>query len=192
MTVIAGLIATDKSIIMGGDSAGVSDFDMLSVAEPKVFANGPFLIGFTSSFRMGDILRYADLPIFREDEHGSPHRFMVKNFIPVVRTLFKDAGYMQVENQHEQGGTFLVGFHASLFGVWSGFEVLSSRDGMLAVGCGGRVALGAMIAMEASGMDRDETLVEVALKASLRATSAVRGPFVIIRNPPTTSQGGAL
>jgi hypothetical protein len=189
LTVIAGLIAADGSIIMGGDCAGVAGLDMALVAEPKVFTNGHFLIGFTSSFRMGDILRYADLPVYREDEDGGSHRFMVKKFIPAVRTLFKDSGYMSVEHQREQGGTFLVGFCGHLFAIWDDLQVASSTYDTLAIGRGGQVALGAMIAMRVSGVALDESLVEVALKASQRVIAGVRSPFVILRNPPKTTNG---
>lgn len=189
MTVIAGLVAPDKSIIMGGDSAGVAGLDMALVAEPKVFTNGDFLIGFTSSFRMGDLLRYADLPTYHQEEEASSHRFMVVKFVPAIRTLLKDGGYMSVDKHREEGGTFLVGFSGSLFGIWDDLQAASSSYGMLAIGCGGQVALGAMIAMKASGMALDESLVEVALKASETASAGVRSPFSIIRHPPGATNG---
>lgn len=184
LTVIAGLVAPDGSIVMGGDSAGVAGLDMAIVAEPKVFANGEFLIGFTSSFRMGDILRYTKLPPYRKDEDKPPHRFMVEKFIPAIRTLFKDSGYMSVHDQKEDGGTFLVGFSGALFAVWNDLQVASSSYGMMSIGCGGQVALGAMIAMQISGMDLGERFVGVALESSERASAGVRGPFVVVRHPP--------
>jgi ATP-dependent protease HslVU (ClpYQ) peptidase subunit len=189
MTVIAGAVAADGEIHMGGDSAGISGYHLCLMAEPKVFANGAFLIGFTSSFRMGDLLRYADLPIYREEEEKGHHRFMVQKFIPAVRTIFKDSGYMSVQHQREEGGVFLVGFSGHLFAIWEDLQVASSTYGMLAIGCGGQVALGAMIAMQVSGMALDESLVDVTLKSSERASAGVRSPFVILRNPPKTAEG---
>ena len=52
MTCIVGLI-DGRRVWMGGDSAGVSGLDITVRADAKVFRNGDFLIGFTSSFRMG-------------------------------------------------------------------------------------------------------------------------------------------
>ena len=56
MTCIAGLIE-DGNIWIGGDSAAVTHYRMMKRADTKVFINGPFLIGFTSSYRMGQILQ---------------------------------------------------------------------------------------------------------------------------------------
>lgn len=61
MTCIVGLV--DKgSIYMGGDSAGVAGLSVTTRADEKVFLNGPFIMGFTTSFRMGQILRYKFVP----------------------------------------------------------------------------------------------------------------------------------
>ena len=57
MTCIVGLI-DGRRVWMGGDSAGVSGLDITVRADAKVFRNGDFLIGFTSSFRMGQLLAF--------------------------------------------------------------------------------------------------------------------------------------
>ena len=57
MTCIVGLVDNGK-IYMGGDSAGVSNLDIRIRADQKVFKTGEFIMGFTSSFRMGDLLKY--------------------------------------------------------------------------------------------------------------------------------------
>ena len=61
MTCIVGLIDGNR-VWMGGDSAGVSGLDITVRSDPKVFRNGDFLIGFTSSFRMGQLLAFRLRP----------------------------------------------------------------------------------------------------------------------------------
>ena len=57
MTCIAAITEKGK-VYMGGDSAGVSGYDITIRADEKVFKNGQCVFGFTSSFRMGQLLCY--------------------------------------------------------------------------------------------------------------------------------------
>lgn len=61
MTCIVGLV-DQGNVWIGGDSAGVGGYDLMLRADQKVFRNGDFLMGFTSSFRMGQLLRYKLSP----------------------------------------------------------------------------------------------------------------------------------
>lgn len=49
---------------MGCDSAGVGGWHLQLRADPKVFHVGHFLIGYTDSFRMGQLLRFGEQPRF--------------------------------------------------------------------------------------------------------------------------------
>ena len=57
MTCVVGLIG-ERKVLMGADSAGVSGLDLRTRADPKVFQLGGLLCGFTTSFRMGQLLRW--------------------------------------------------------------------------------------------------------------------------------------
>ena len=62
MTCIVGLVHAD-GVTIGADSAGCDGaWGIVTRADTKLFHNGPFLFGFTSSFRMGQLLRYAFKP----------------------------------------------------------------------------------------------------------------------------------
>lgn len=80
MTCIVGVTHKGR-VYMGGDSAGVSGLDLTVRKDQKVFRNGEFAIGFTSSFRMGQILQYVFFP--PEIVAGeSLSAFMVSRFHP--------------------------------------------------------------------------------------------------------------
>ena len=100
MTCIVGLTELG-TVYIGGDSAGVnSRFDLAIRADQKVFINGPFVMGFTSSFRMGQLLRYKLTPPERYESQDL-YNFMVTAFIDAVRACLKTGGFMRKENEVE-------------------------------------------------------------------------------------------
>lgn len=178
MTCIVALI-DDSKIWMGGDSAGVGGYDLQVRKDEKVFRNGDFLMGFTTSFRMGQLLRYALKPPKCHPD-TDVYEFMVTDFIDTVRQCLKDGGYAKKENEVEEGGTFLVGVAGRLFVVDEDYQVGEMRVPFAAVGCGRAYALGSMKATE--GQPAKERIRQ-ALEAAEEFSAGVRGPFTILSNP---------
>lgn len=141
MTCIAGVVDRGR-VVIGGDSAGCAGWDLTVRADAKVFRNGPYLFGFTGSFRMGQLLRYGfdppTPPALPEDLFG----FLCTRFIDAVRDALKAGGYASKEDERESGGTFLVGVRGRLFRIDSDYQVGESHQPYDAVGCGANVALG--------------------------------------------------
>src|SRR6187549_1735899 len=174
MTVIASLVHKGH-IYMGGDSAGVAGTDMHVRSDPKVFFNGEYLIGFTTSFRMGQLLRYAaKLPVPPENDL---HGFMVTTFVDAIRETFKDSGWGKKTSEREEGGCFLVGVRGKLFDIGGDYGVGMNVLGYDAVGCGGIIAQGALHATK--GMPPRQRITR-ALSAAVQHSSGVRGPFHIL------------
>ena len=121
MTCIVGLV-DDNKIYMGADSAGVDGYSLTVRKDEKVFINGDFIMGFTSSFRMGQRFRYSFTPPTHNKEIEI-YRYMVSEFAESIRKLFKDHGYATIENSSESGGTFLVGYSGRLFQIGDDFQV---------------------------------------------------------------------
>jgi ATP-dependent protease HslVU (ClpYQ) peptidase subunit len=173
MTAIAGL-AEDGSVFIGGDSAGVTGLDLSVRADTKVFRKGGYLFGFTTSFRMGQLIHYSlELPKPSDDLD----RFMVTTFIDALRACLKAGGWARKDSEREEGGTFLVGVRGQLFAVYDDYQVGKAADGFAAVGSGSQIALGALYATAGTGM-KPKKRVEVALHAAERFSAGVRGPFV--------------
>lgn len=173
MTCIAG-IAHNGMVYLGGDSAGCSGWDLTVRADPKVFVNGPYVIGYTGSFRMGQLLRYSFAP--PAPEAGDLHRFMCTTFVDAVRKCLKDGGWATRDKEQEEGGIFLAGTAGHLFSVESDYQVAEALDGFFAIGCGNQAARGALFAT-ASGVLTAQERLEVALRAAERLSAGVRGPF---------------
>jgi hypothetical protein len=160
---------------MGGDSAGVAGYDLAVRSDQKVFKNGAMLFGFTSSFRMGQLLRYA-LTIPDHDPRIEIEKYMAVYFIDAVRECLKNRGFAGKKEEREEGGCFLVGYKGRLFRVDNDYQVGIPADGFAAVGCGDQIAHGALYATtHLSGRER----LEVALRAAERFSAGVRGPWCI-------------
>jgi len=174
MTCIVG-IAENGKVYIGGDSAGVavSNLSLAVRADKKVFRNGPFVMGFTSSFRMGQLLHHAFSPPKRHPDTDI-EKYMVVDFINAVRNCLKNGGYAEKSNEVEYGGTFLVGYEGRLFRIGSDYQVGESVDCYDAVGCGEDIALGSLYS--STGKKPIERL-RLALEASERRSAGVRGPF---------------
>jgi ATP-dependent protease HslVU (ClpYQ) peptidase subunit len=173
MTAIVGLVH-DSKVYIGGDSAGVSGFSINIRRDPKVFRNGPYVLGFTSSFRMGQLLHHAFVP---PEPSGDLDKFMVTTWVDALRDCLKTGGWATKENEQESGGTFLVGINGRLFEVASDYQVGEPADGFAAIGCGYDLALGAMYATIGQAPKRR---IRTALEAAERYSAGVQGPFTIV------------
>lgn len=170
MTCIIG-IETEQGVILAGDTQGTSNHDVTDRLDGKVFEAPCYIdaprvvIGFTSSYRMGQLLRYVlpwkellapedteteanpwrlSLSVNPRHDRDAAMRWMVTKFIPAVRKTMKDNGYLKVENNEETGGMFLVGIEQFLFCVSGDMQVAMSANGFDACGSGYAYALGAV------------------------------------------------
>ena len=142
MTCIIGLVYGDN-VYIGGDSAAVAGFEVRRTKQPKVFRLGEMAIGYTTSFRMGQLLQY-NVCMEQPADGQDLMEYMVHDFVELVRNCFKEHGFTKVENNQESSGTFLVGFRGRLFSIEDEFQVCENNDGIEAIGCGRQYALGAI------------------------------------------------
>lgn len=177
MTCIVGVV--DKgAVIIGGDSAGVSTGNLSLVVrnDKKVFRSGDFVMGFTTSFRMGQLLAYNFHPP-KPRQGIDPMEYMVTDFIDATRARMKEGGFRRVKEEQEEGGTFLVGYAGRLFQINGDFQVGESTHGFDAVGCGELIALGSLYSSSGVGSLAAFDRVIGALKAAEAFSAGVRGPF---------------
>jgi len=172
VTCIVGIQHSGR-VYIGGDSAGVSGYSLTLRADAKVFRVGPYVMGFTSSFRMGQLLRYAFNP---PRPTGDLDKFMATVFVDAVRATLKDGGWLTKTSEQEEGGTFLVGARGTLYAVHSDFQIARTIAGYDAVGCGAELALGSL---HSTSGRQPRARVLAALSAAEAHSSGVAGPFVI-------------
>lgn len=177
MTCIIGMVDGNKKVWIGGDSAGVAGYSVQVRTDTKVFRNGPYLMGFTSSFRMGQLLHYALTVPEQPADQTDDMRHMVTVFVPAVRECLKTGGFLKKNNDVESGGCFLVGYRGSLYEIDDDFQVGQTADNINAVGCGANVALGAMHALTHL---EPEQRIHRAMQITEKLNAGVRGPFRIV------------
>lgn len=173
MTCIVG-VAHEGKVLIGADSAGVGGLDIQNRRDVKVFTNGEFVIGCTTSFRMIQLLQYKLSPPKRHPD-TDVMRFMVTDFVEAVRFLFRDGGFATKDREAENGGTFLVGHAGRLFLIDSDYQVCERADGFDACGCGQPYALGSMACTETL---EPRARLQKALEVAAHFSAGVRGPFV--------------
>lgn len=178
MTVVVA-IETGTGVVIGADSAGVAGLDLIVRADEKVFHRGPMIMGFTASFRMGQLLRYQ-LEIPKHPKNMDDHEYMSTVFIDSVRSCLSKGGYAKKTNEQEEAGTFLAGYKGRVYTIESDYQVGKSAAGYDAVGCGAQIALGAMHATDNS-LD-PEVRIRKALDAAEAFSAGVRGPFMVLSN----------
>lgn len=194
MTCIVGY-ADGKDVWIGGDSAGVAGLDLTIRSDSKVFTRTgkvlnddvlttyEMIFGFTSSFRMGQIIRYdMELPnTLPPKDSEECEAWMVREFIPKLRKALKDGGYSSISNNEENGGTFLVGVNGTLFSIQGDFQVGRNQVQFGSVGCGANFALGAMTVLD---WEHPGLTLLSALEAATRWSAGVSGPYTIITTEP--------
>lgn len=181
MTCIVAMIdPKTNAVVVGGDTLSI-DAGTMSCgprSDEKVFRNGPYVIGYTTSFRMGQLLRYNDLPV---PDTWDVNRFMVTTFIDAVRGIAEAKGFMaKNDGGRDHFGTFIVGFEDKLYIVYDDLQVAVNADGLAACGCGQDLALGAARALiENTDFSAEEIVLE-ALRVATVYSAGVRGPYTVM------------
>ena len=178
MTCIVGSVdKKNNSVVIGGDSASSGGSNIFVRKDPKVFNNGEFIIGCTTSFRMIQLLRFSFIP--PDINSKEIYEYMCTDFITAVRTCFKDGGYLQTYTAgDEKGGNFLVAYKNRLFKIETDFQVAENLNGIDAVGCGADFALGALHSIADQEIPVEEKILK-ALEAAEFLASGVCSPFII-------------
>lgn len=181
MTCVVGLVS-DGDVWLGADSASgdTGQWTARTNQSPKVFRNGSLLMGFTTSFRMGQLLRWS-LTVPPHPDHIETHEWLATSFVEAVRHCLAAGGFARKDNNVESGGQFLVGYRGGLFFVDSDYHVAEPSDGYAAVGCGEPFALGSLHTTGTLDFTPEER-VRAALSAAAAYSAYVRAPFHILKS----------
>lgn len=180
MTCIVGYIdKQNKMMYMGGDSAGVGDLSLRIRKDEKVFKKDEMLIGYTSSFRMGQLLRYKlEIP---KCILNNIYEYMCTDFIDAVRKCLKENGYLSIKENNERIGTFLVAFKGKLFYIEDDLQVGEVAYNFNSCGCGEDYAMASLRTLDnySEKVYDGLELVTTALKVAQDFSGGVREPFII-------------
>lgn len=178
MTCIAGLVHKD-TIYMGADSAGTADSRLRTREDPKVFIRDNMIFGFTSSFRMGQLIQYSlKIPDYHKDMTN--HEYMATSFVDAVIKCLKDGGYAEKNNDVESGGHFLVGYRNKIYNIQTDYQVAVNTENFNAIGSGDDLALGSLYTTHIFSPETPHTRIRVALRTAENFNAYVRSPFTVL------------
>ncbi len=178
MTCIVGFIDKVGKLWMGADSIGSTNSMHTKRKDTKLFRNKEFLIGYTSSFRMGQLLRFKWVPPYQNNKPD--YEYMCTDVIDSIRKCLKDNGYAKVNNNEEKIGSFLIGYKNKLYQIEDDLQVAEQIDGFDACGSGTYFAIGALNILSKQSI-ASRLVCQKALETAEKYNPFVGGPFVIIK-----------
>jgi len=177
MTCIIGLRdRKNKRLYIGGDSCAgdIEQYTTYTIKNPKVFSKGDFLIGYTTSFRMGQIIeRFLTPPPIPPNK--KLYYYMIDDFIPEVIRILKEHNWSKNTEGREHSGVFIVGIKDSLFLVDDDYQVAEYQDDFVVCGCGKSYAEGSLF-----NDDSSKAAIIRAFNAAAYFSAYVIPPFKII------------
>jgi ATP-dependent protease HslVU (ClpYQ) peptidase subunit len=135
MTCIVSFFDNNK-IVLAGDKCGSNGFTRSLVKEPKVFFIKDFMIGYTSSFRMGQILKYLWNPPERTVSQTT-EKYLYSIVADSIRKTFKDHGFVAKSSMDEEiFGDFVICYDNRIFVMYSDLSILEHDQDIVCVGSG--------------------------------------------------------
>lgn len=163
MTCIIAFHHNDR-VVLAGDKIAVSGCQKTISQQPKVFHNGDFMIGYTSSFRMGQILKFKWQPP-KIKKGQTAENYLHTDTIDSIRKVFEDNWFL--DKTKNGWGTFIICYENKIFQISDDLGVIENVEHIESCGCGRELARGALtILLEY------ETDYKVILKKLYRTVSA--------------------
>lgn len=176
MTCIVAL-RSGKSVIVGGDSAGCLPDEVNIMAAPKVFKNKQFVIGYTGSFRVGQLLQYSFKPP-RLTSRTVLRHYMVNKFVRALQKCLKDHEAVKLTSTQMASSEFVVAISNSIYIVDSDYAVSEWSSDYAVSGLGAPYAMGSLYT-SANEKDPKVRIIK-ALESAANFSPWVRQPFTLL------------
>jgi len=168
MTCIVG-IQNDKGCWIGTDSFSGSADSKGIMKEGKFVRCGKFTIGYTTSFRMAQII---------DNLNKKPKT--IYEFCEVIRDALKEKGFSEIDNNKEIGGTMIVSDGIEMWHVGSDFAYTQDSRNLYAIGSGYAYALGAMfVTRNEYPKQSEDWMLRAGLQVASECIPTVISPFHI-------------
>lgn len=173
MTCIIALKTKEGHNVIAGDLMASNGHHFNKIKTSKVFLKGnDCIIGFTASFRMGQILEHLWAMPPRV-EGLTDEQYICSDVIDSLRKTFTSNGFGSRDFTEDIGGTFLFLYRDKLFTIQANYSVLEYEDDILAIGSGTDAALGAMYVLETPSVDEIEEYLGAVFAAISSVTPSV-------------------
>lgn len=109
----------------------------------KIVSIGDYVIAGAGTSILVDVFQGSVKTLLRNGGAESPYDRVVSEFVPELRRLHLECGYLPKDNDSFQ---FVVGLENQLFYISNEYAVLRTNTGLYCAGSGGEIALGAYVA----------------------------------------------
>lgn len=137
MTLIIGIdieVGNKKYVYLAGDKCGSNGFTKDNYTKSKIFKRDDYAFGYTTSFRMGQILEFADiskdLPSWKQEKN------LYTSFVDWVRNSMDKGGFLETKSGVLKCGNFIFYNGNILCEFQDDLSVLIPEDGLMACGSG--------------------------------------------------------
>lgn len=179
--IIAYKEPSSGKVWLGGDKLGSDGYTKIIVKDPKVFQNGEFYFGYTTSFYMGQILKYHWTRPTRSMHQDSDNEYIYKDVMNSLKKVFKDNEFGKSKDVHEPDfGNFIMVYKDRIFEVQPNMSLLECED-FIAVGCGAQTAHGVMDALINNTNHEPEKLIVETMKSVSRFMCGVSAECDVIK-----------
>lgn len=179
MTVIVGVEHNGGSTI-AADSLSASPAHCHRSGASKIVRHekAGLLIGFTTAWRFGQLLRYElDPPKHWQDEAGKPDadEWVATELAKAIKKTLVEAEWATKENERREGGFALIAYRGRIYRLQDEFDIVRTGEGYDAVGAGDSIALGALYAL--AGRTEGASRARAAVEAACRHSPWCGGPI---------------
>lgn len=147
MTCIVGIEAQELGnpcIVMGADRICYGWEESYDSTESKIvnFVLGQtnIFVGYTSSFRFGQIIKYHFIPPRPKEELRREMellRYLHKDFVPALRRTLEQQNFSEIkDNVSDSDSTALIGIAGRIFCLQHDYSILRSTRGYYSIGSG--------------------------------------------------------
>lgn len=183
MTCIAGIIDKKGVGHLASDSLGSNGHTKSIYKNQKIFQKGEMLIGYTSSYRMGQLLEHS-LTMPERKVGQTTENYMYNDFVDCVRKLFKDNGYLKIDSNVEKIGTFIIIYDGRIFKMQDDLSLLENSEDFDTCGSGEDFAQ-ATISTLLKYTDLDsKKILEEAINTAAKYVATVGGKVQYISSSP--------
>ncbi len=168
-------IETADGVWMGGDRMAATMHNAIDLDQPKVFRNGPALIGSCGSIRQHQLLQYT-LHIPAETLSWDVDRWVAVDLTRAMLTMAGQWNASRTKDGVALSHNALLAINGRCYELQSDYSFTRCRTGEYAVGSGYEYAFGAL---HATRGDEPEVRVRAALESAAERCPTVAGPFDI-------------
>jgi ATP-dependent protease HslVU (ClpYQ) peptidase subunit len=182
MTIIAGVVA-DGRVYLAADSCSADGTRRVRQTEPKVWRDGPCVVGVSGSHRLAQVVCYhtsfADL-------NGGALAWLLREYIPRLKQVTAELGGTEKDGDTTfLDGDIIIGYRDVLFWIDSECSVVPIATAFAAIGSGAPYALGALWGSNWVGNDTPtRTRLTQAVKAAQFFDVYCGGEIVIVATDP--------